>query len=86
MDLGLLKKRYRGNLCLVGHTSVDTLSRGTPEEVDALGEEVIVVSLALLAGHIAGSSNSIAYDGRAENVRAMQHAIFRYGRYPISID
>ncbi len=84
MDLALLKKRYRGSLCLVGHISVDTLSRGTPEEVDALVKQAITVA-GPGGGYIAGSSNSVAYYCRAENVRAMQHAILRYGRYPISI-
>ena len=84
MDLGLLKKRYRDSLCLVGHTSVDTLSRGAPQEVDALVKQAIAVA-GPGGGYIAGSSNSVAYYCRAENVRAMQHAILRYGHYPISI-
>jgi hypothetical protein len=82
MDLGLLKRRYGGSLCLVGHVSVDALSRGTPAEVAELTRQAIATA-APGGGYIAGSSNSIAYYCRAENVRAMQQAIFRYGRYPI---
>jgi uroporphyrinogen decarboxylase len=77
-----LKKHYGGHLCLVGHISVDTLSRGTPEEVDALAKQAIE-SAGPGGGYIAGSSNSIAYYCKAGNVRAMQRAIFRYGQYPI---
>jgi hypothetical protein len=82
MDLGLLKRRYAGNLCLVGHISVDTLSRGAPEDVTALTRQAIEVA-GPGGGYVAGSSNSIAYYCKAENVRAMQQAIVRYGRYPI---
>jgi uroporphyrinogen decarboxylase len=82
MDLGLLKRRYGEHLCLVGHISVDTLSRGTPEEVDALVKQAIETA-GPGGGYIAGSSNSIAYFCKAANVRAMQRAIFRYGRYPM---
>ncbi len=83
MDLALLKKRYGGNLCLVGHISVDALSRGTPEEVDALVKQAITVA-APCGGYIAGSSNSVPYYAKPENVRAMQTAIWNYGRYPLS--
>jgi hypothetical protein len=83
MDLGLLKRRYGGALCLVGHISVDTLSRGAPHEVEALVQQAIATA-APGGGYIAGSSNSIAYYCRAENVRAMQRAILRYGRYPLA--
>jgi len=82
MDLGELKQRYGRDLCLVGHISVDTLSRGAPEEVDALVQPAIQTA-APGGGYIAGSSNSIAYYCRPENVRAMQWAIRKYGDYPI---
>jgi len=84
MDLAELKRRYGGRLCLVGHISVDALARGTPEEVDALVRAAIQTA-APGGGYIAGSSNSIPYYCKAENVRAMQQAIMRYGRYPISL-
>ncbi len=82
MDLATLKRRYGGRLCLVGHISVDSLSRGTPAEIDRLVREAVRTA-APGGGYIAGSSNSIAYYCRPENVRAMQQAILRYGRYPI---
>ena len=84
MDLGLLKKRYGKSLCLAGHISVDTLSRGTPQEVDALTKEAIRTA-APGGGYIAGSSNSLPYYARPENVRAMQQAILKYGHYPIQL-
>ncbi len=83
MDLSDLKKRYGSNLCLVGHINVDTLSRGTPEEVDRLVKEAIVAA-APGGGYICGSSNSVPYYARYENVRAMADAIQKYGVYPIT--
>ncbi|MGC9349202.1 MAG: uroporphyrinogen decarboxylase family protein [Anaerolineae bacterium] len=82
MDLGELKRRYDGELCLVGHISVDTLSRGTPQEVENLVRDAIRTA-GPGGGYIAGSSNSIPYYARPENVRAMQRAIRIYGRYPV---
>ena len=82
MDLGVVKQRYGQNLCLCGHISVDTLSRGTPDEVSALTRAAIQTA-APGGGYIAGSSNSIPYYARAENVRAMTTTIQAYGKYPI---
>ena len=82
MDLALLKQRYGMNLCLCGHINVDTLSRGTPIEVETLVRQAISIA-GPGGGYIAGSSNSIPYYCRPENVRAMRSAIHQYGRYPI---
>jgi hypothetical protein len=84
MEPAELKRRYGGRLCLCGHISVDTLSRGTPWDVERLVREAIRVA-APGGGYIAGSSNSIAYYCRPENVRTMQQAILRYGHYPIQV-
>lgn len=83
MDLGELKRRYHGRLCLCGHISLDALCRGTPQQVAELTRQAIAVA-APGGGYIAGSSNSIINQCRPENVRAMQTAIAHYGRYPIS--
>lgn len=79
MDLGELKQRYGRRVCLVGHISVDRLSRGTPEEIDGLVAEAIRVA-APGGGYIVGSSNSVTAYCRPENVRAMAEAVGRYGR------
>jgi len=81
MDLALLKQRYGQNLCLCGHIDVDTLCRGTPEEVQALVRNAIAVA-APGGGYIAGSSNSIPYYANPANVKAMCEAIRKYGRIP----
>jgi uroporphyrinogen decarboxylase len=80
MDLGILKRRYGDHLCLCGHVSVDALSRGTPQEVEHLVREAIHIA-APGGGYVAGSSNSITAYCKPENVRAMQRAIAKYGRY-----
>jgi hypothetical protein len=81
MDLALLKKRYGLTLCLCGHINVDSLSRGTPAEVDNLVRQAIAVA-APGGGYIAGSSNSIPYYANPVNVRAMCAAIQKYGALP----
>jgi uroporphyrinogen decarboxylase len=82
MDLAALKQRYGSGLCLIGHIDVDTLSRGTPEATEQLVRDAIRVA-GPGGGYIAGSSNSVPYYARAENVRAMARAIQAYGRYPL---
>ncbi len=79
MDLADLKKRYGKKLCLVGHINVDTLSRGTPEEIEELVRQAISIA-APGGGYIAGSSNSIPYYAQPENVLAMAKAIQKYGK------
>ena len=83
MDLAALKQRYGKTLCLVGHINVDTLSRGTPQEVDDLVRQAIHTA-APGGGYIAGSSNSIPYYANPANVQAMCAAIQNYGKYPIA--
>lgn len=80
MDLGNLKIRYGKSLCLVGHISVDTLCRGTTDQVEALVKSAIQLAGAG-GGYIAGSSNSIPYYANVENVRVMAEAILKYGKY-----
>ena len=82
MDLAYMKHHYGRKLCLVGHINVDTLSRGTPQEVESLVQAAIREA-APGGGYIAGSSNSVPYYANPVNVRAMQSAIRRYGQYPI---
>ena len=79
MDLADLKKRYGNHLCLAGHINVDTLSRGTPGEVEALVQQAISIA-APGGGYIAGSSNSIPYYAQPGNVLAMAEAIRKYGK------
>lgn len=85
MDLAELHHRYGGEVCFCGNISVDTLSRGTPQEVDALVRQAIHTA-APGGGYIAGSANSIPYYAKAENVLAMQQAIKNYGVYPINLE
>jgi len=33
MDIRAVKERYRSRLCVLGNVNVDTLARGTPEDV-----------------------------------------------------
>jgi uroporphyrinogen decarboxylase len=80
MDLRDLKQRYGSHLCLVGHINVDVLSRGTPAEVAELVKLAIDIA-GPGGGYIAGSSNSVPYFAKPENVRAMADAVQKYGKY-----
>ncbi len=85
MDIEKLHHRYGGQVCFCGNISVDALSRGTPQQVDALVHHAIQVA-APGGGYIAGSANSIPYYAKTENVLAMQRAINSYGAYPIQLE
>ena len=80
MGIGEVKRRYGDRICLVGGISVDTLSRGSPGQVDDLVRTIIHTS-GRGGGYIAGSSNSITWYCRPENVAAMRDAIAHYGQY-----
>jgi uroporphyrinogen decarboxylase len=82
MDIGLMKRRYGKTLCLVGNINVDTLSRGTLQDIDQLVRETIQIA-GPGGGYICASSNSISYYCRPENVLAMRDAVQRYGQYPL---
>jgi uroporphyrinogen decarboxylase len=80
MDIAGLKRRYGGQVCLVGGIDLDLLSRGTPQAVEECTRRVLAAAQPG-GGYIAGSSNSIPYYCQAANVAAMRRAITRYGRY-----
>jgi uroporphyrinogen decarboxylase len=85
MDINDLKISYGQKVCLLGNIDVNTLSIGTPKEVE---EEVKkrIREIAPGGGYIVSSGNSIASYCKHENVIAMAEAIQKYGKYPIRID
>lgn len=85
MDINDVKKRYGRKVCLLGNIDVNTLSTGTPREVE---EEVKrrIRDVAPGGGYIVSSGNSIPSYCKPENVIAMAEAIQKYGKYPIRID
>jgi hypothetical protein len=85
MDINDLKKGYGDKICLLGNIDVNTLSIGTPKQVE---EEVKkrIKEIAPGGGYIISSGNSITSYCKPENVIAMAETIQKYGKYPISID
>ena len=85
MDIVDVKRRYGARLCLIGNIDLGyTLTRGTPEEVDAEVRERIRV-LAPGGGYCVSSSNSVTEYVPFANYQAMRQAVLRYGRYPIRL-
>jgi uroporphyrinogen decarboxylase len=83
MDIRALKKRVQGRLSLIGNVDLSyTLTRGTPEEVEA---EVrgLIRDLAPGGGYALASANSIPDYVPWENFVAMHSAWLKVGRYPI---
>jgi uroporphyrinogen decarboxylase len=82
MDMREVKRRYGDRLCLVGNVEVDTLSRGSPEQVR---EEVraLLREVAPGGGYCLGSSNTVPNYARLENYRAMLEEAWEWGGYPI---
>jgi len=80
MSLAQVKQRYGKRVCIVGNVSVDTLSRGTPDEVRETVRQCMTVGKPG-GGYMITSSNSIPPYARAENVRAMAQAIQEFGAY-----
>ncbi|HLA84465.1 MAG TPA: uroporphyrinogen decarboxylase family protein [Thermoguttaceae bacterium] len=78
MDIEQLKRDYVGRLCLVGNIDLHyTLTRGTPEEVDAEVKRRIEV-IGAGGGYMISSANSLTSYCKVENVWAMINAIKAY--------
>ena len=80
MDIVKLKRQFAGKLALMGNIDVDLLSRGAPEEVDALTKKRLD-ELKSGGGYLLASSNSICDYVKPENYLAMLNANSKYGGY-----
>ena len=80
MNLAEVKERYGKRVCIAGNVSVDTLGRGTPDEVREAVKQCMAIGKPG-GGYMITSSNSIPPYGRPENVRAMAQAIQEFGAY-----
>lgn len=81
MDIDAVKRDYGHRVCLVGNIDLHyTLTRGTPEEVDAEVKRRIEV-VGRGGGYMISSANSVTSYCKVENVRAMVSAIRKYAPY-----
>jgi hypothetical protein len=81
MDIFRLKREYGSRACIVGNIDLDyTLTRGTPQEVDAEVKDKIE-RVGRDGGYIVSSANSLADYVIPVNVLAMAKAIDKYGWY-----
>jgi uroporphyrinogen decarboxylase len=86
MDIVELKRTVGHRIALCGNIDLAyTLTRGTPEEVDAEVKERIR-RVAPGGGYLLGSANSVPEYVPIENFNAMRAACLKYGRYPIALD
>lgn len=81
MDIEEVKQLYGDRLCLVGNIDLHyTLTRGTPEEVEAEVKSRIE-KIGKNGGYMISSANSVTFYCKIENVRAMIQAIRKYSPY-----
>jgi uroporphyrinogen decarboxylase len=81
MDMKLLKERFGDRLCLFGGVDIDTLVRGTPDDV-AAQVDYAIAHAARDGGLVLGSGNTIMPGVRPENFQAMLDTTRRLGAYP----
>jgi uroporphyrinogen decarboxylase len=55
-----IQKRWPGKFCLLGNIDLDLMSRGTPDQVEALVREKIE-TLGANGGYMPGISNTVPY-------------------------
>ena len=84
VDIVALKRRIGDRVTLVGNIEINTLSSGTPQDVEKLTRETIL-QVAPGGGFILSSSNSLTRSCKVENVLAMVRTCHQYGQYPIEI-
>jgi uroporphyrinogen decarboxylase len=83
MDIVEVKRKWGKHLALIGNIDLGhTLTRGTPQEVEAEVRQRLR-ELAPGGGYCLGSSNSIASYVPLANYKAMIEATLRWGSYPI---
>ncbi len=83
LDIKTVKEKYGDRICLWGNIDLRyTLTRGTPEEVEAEVKQRIE-DIAPGGGYIIGSSNGLPEYCKIENIWAMVKAVKKYGKYPI---
>lgn len=85
MDVAEVKERAAGKLAVVGSIEVDTLCRGSKEDIEALVKDRMRRA-APGGGFALGSSNSVPEYANIDNYIAMLQAGDRWGRYPIAVD
>ena len=78
MEIREVKKQYGKRLCLCGGIEVDTLARGTPEQIRSLTREFLR-DVAPGGGWCAGSSNSIPEYVPVKNYCAMVETVLEQG-------
>ena len=79
MGIVEVKRRVQGRLCLIGNLDLGyTLTRGTPEEVEA-EVRARIEALAPGGGYCVGSSNTVTEYVPVPNFRAMVEATRKYG-------
>ncbi len=83
MDLKSVKELYGSRVCLWGNIDLRyTLTRGTPEEVEAEVKQRIKEA-GSDGGYILGSGNGLPEYCKLENIWAMAKAVKKYGKYPL---
>jgi uroporphyrinogen decarboxylase len=84
MDLGEIKQRYGGRVCLKGNVNIGgALSLGTPDEVRA--ETLACLQAGMPGGgYVLSTSNSVMACIQPDNYVAMLETLRRYGTYPES--
>lgn len=84
MDIFALKRDYGDRICLLGNIDINTIVRGSPEDIR---EEVRckIRACAPGGGYVIASSTCIPEYAKAENFAAMVNAIRDFGQYPIRI-
>ena len=84
MSAKKILERYQDKLCLLGNIEMDTLIRGSTEEVKRL----VLHNLKDIASrgfYGCGASNTITTPMPIENVRIMVETVKKYGSYPIDL-
>ncbi len=82
-DLIKVKKELRDRTCLNGYVDLQTILRGTPEDIE--GEVRNAIEIAGPGGGFwLGTSDSIRNGSPIENVKAYFKSARKYGKYPIA--
>lgn len=86
MDLGIIKKKYKDQLCPIGNVNNKTVMvSGTIQEVEAETIECLKIG-GPGGGYIIATDHSLHDDIPKKNIMAYINTVKKYGKYPLKFD
>lgn len=82
MDIMEIKNKWKGKLSLIGNVDAHIMTTETPKQVEEKVKQLIR-EVGPGGGYCVASSGGVPSFTPIENYKALIHAVFKYGKYPL---